>query len=134
MLFRAEKARSYLAYRTRLTHHRCCRDLGGSEWTAPVPSDSARKLCKAQQITGCALWGSLPRKIFFLKLSESLLYFSFLFYLFIVCILGWSSRKRSPSAILRSSPHCPRVIERWAPGALRQVGDRCSGMLGTGAE
>lgn len=74
--------------------------------------------------------GKSPQEDFFFKLSGSLLYFSFLFYLFIVCILGWSSRKRSPSAILGSSPHCPRVIERWAPGALRQVGDRCSGNAG----
>lgn len=37
---------------------------------------------------------------FFFKLSGSLFYFSFLFYLFLVCILGWSSRKGSPNAIL----------------------------------
>lgn len=89
MLFRTEKDRSYLAYRTRLTHGvvEIWVEASGQlryhrlrEKTLQSPADNwMRTVAKS------------PQEDFFFcfkKLSGSLLYFSFLFYLFIVCILG----------------------------------------------
>lgn len=133
MLFRAEKAKSYPAYCTRLAHGvveiwveasgrlRCT--IGLREKTLPGPTDNWMRAVRKS-----------PHEDFLkssLDLCSIFLFcFTCLLFVFWDGLLG----RDLQDLFYDPPPRCPRVIERWVPGALRQVGDRCLGMLGTGVE